>query len=79
MWEQIITTLGPMVLEAIGNKFLSEKEKANVDKKIHTAIMKNFGKFSDTSLDCADFDKTIHGYKFLELIRNYFFIINDKL
>ena len=79
MWGQILLTLAPMVLEAVGNNFISAKKKNNVNRRLGNAISKQFEKFVDTSLDCGDFYRTIQSYKFVEMLRNYFFLVNDGI
>ena len=79
MWGQILLTLAPMVLEALGNNFISTKRKNNVNRRLGNAISKQFEKFADTSLDCGDFYRTIQSYKFVEMLRNYFFLVNDGI
>ena len=63
----------------LGNSFISTKRKNNVNKRLGNAISKQFEKFADTSLDCGDFYRTIQSYKFVEMLRNYFFLVNDGI
>lgn len=79
MWEQILLTLAPMALEALGNNFISTKRKNNLNRRLGNAISKQFEKFADTSLDCGDFYRTIQSYNFVEMLRNYFFLVNDGI
>ena len=79
MWEEIIFALGPSVLDAVGGKFFEIKEKKQVQKRLETIIKKEFKSLKGTTLDCEEFYNIIHCDKFTELMRNYFFMINDGL
>ena len=41
-------------------------------------IEKEFNSFSDTSLDCGTFYNYVKSTRFIELIRNYFFMIKSN-
>ncbi len=79
MWEEIIFALGPSILDAVGGKFFETKEKKQVQKKLESIIKKQFKSLKGTTLDCEEFYNIIHCDKFTEIMRNYFFMINDGL
>ena len=79
MWEEIILALGPSVLEAIGSKLLDSKSKNKVQNKLNEIINKKFEYFADSSLDSDAFYALIKSTRFIEIIRNYFFMVKDGL
>lgn len=79
MWTDIILAFAPAVLEALGTSFFEKRKKDKVQKKLSEIINEQFSQFADSSLDCGDFYSMIQSYKFIEIIRNYFFIINDSM
>lgn len=79
MWLEILLALGPSVLEAIGTKLLDIKTKAKVKKELDKIVKEQFECFVGTSLDCESFYEFIESTHFIEIIRNYFFIIKDGL
>lgn len=79
MWLEILLALGPSVLEAIGTKLLDIKTKAKVKKELDKIVKEQFKCFVGTSLDCESFYEFIESTHFIEIVRNYFFIIKDGL
>ena len=79
MWADIILAFAPSVLEALGTSFFDKNRRDKVQNKILEIIDEQFSQFADSSLDCGDFYRVIQSYKFTEIIRNYFFMINDGL
>ncbi len=78
MCGEIILALGPSVLEAIGAKFLDHKSKTKVQNKLNEIINKQFESFADSSLDNDAFYNLIKSTRFIEIIRNYFFMVKDN-
>ena len=78
MWGEIILALGPSVLEAIGSKLLDRKNKVKVQNKLNDIISKQFECFADSSLDTDDFYTLVKSIRFIEIIRNYFFMVRDN-
>lgn len=78
MWGEIILALGPSVLEAIGTKLLDYKSKTKVQNKLNEIINKQFEGFADSSLDSDAFYNLIKSTRFIEIIRNYFFMVKDN-
>lgn len=78
MWRDIILALGPSVLEAIGSKLLDRKNKTKVQNKLNDIIHHQFESFADSSLDSDAFYTLIKSTRFIEIIRNYFFMVRDN-
>ena len=78
MWGEIILALGPSVLEAIGSKLLDRKNKVKVQNKLNDIVSKQFDCFADSSLDSDSFYTLIKSTRFVEIIRNYFFMVRDN-
>ena len=79
MWEKIVLALGPTVLEAMGSKLLDYKSKIKVHNKLNEIVNKQFKSFADSSLDSNGFYTLIKSTRFIEIIRNYFFMVRDNL
>jgi len=77
MWKDIVLALGPAVLEAIGSKMLDHKSKTKVQNKLNDIINKQFECFIDSSLDNNTFYTLINSARFIEIIRNYFFMVKE--
>lgn len=78
MWGEIMLALGPTILEAIGAKVLDQKNKIKAQNQINDAIEEQFRVFENTSLACEAFHSFINSSSFVELLRNYFFMIKDN-
>lgn len=78
MWKDIILALGPSVLEAIGSKLLDHKSKTKVQNKLNEIINKQFDCFADSSLDSNAFYTLVNSTRFIEIIRNYFFLVRGN-
>lgn len=79
MWGEILLALGPTVLEAVGTKLLDSKTKAKVQNKLNEIVNRQFESFADSSLDSNEFYSLIKSTRFVEIIRNYFFMVRDNL
>lgn len=79
MWLDILLSFGTSVLEAIGSKFLDGKAKAKVTKELRKTINNQFKLFENTSLNNESFHTLIKSPRFIEMMRNYFFMVNDNL
>lgn len=77
MWETILLSFGPSVLEALGTKFADFREKEKLNNKLCGLIKEKFKEFENTSLNCDEFESVIKEENFIEILRNYFFIVND--
>lgn len=78
MWEEFALTLIPSNLEAIGTKLISNKNKIKMQNELSTIVGKQFDSFADSSLDSDTFFLLIKSTHFVEIIRNYFFMVNDR-
>ncbi|MBE7065134.1 MAG: hypothetical protein E7384_04905 [Ruminococcaceae bacterium] len=79
MWEEIALALGTSILEAIGTKLLDHKSKIKVKKQLNKIVDEQFECFSDTSLDSDAFNNLVKSDRFVEIIRNYFFMVRDNI
>jgi len=79
MWAEIVLAFTPTVMEAIGAKILEKKSIGKVQRKLNEIICTQFECFADSSLDTSDFYRLIQSSRFIEIIRNYFFMVRDNL
>lgn len=78
MWGEIILALGSSVLEAIGAKLLERKSKNKVQNRLNEIVKEQFECFADSSLDSNDFYTLVKSIRFIEIVRNYFFMVRDN-
>lgn len=79
MWGEIALSLTPSILEAIGTKLLDYKNKTKAQNRLNEIVSKEFEEFADTSLDSDAFNMFVKSSLFIELMRNYFFMVKDAL
>lgn len=78
MWGDIIISIFTSIGEAVFSNRLEHYKKKKFDKKLEEIIAEQLTVFSDTSLDCTEFFNLINNYVFTEMLRNYFFAINES-
>lgn len=79
MWLDILLSLGTSVLEAIGTKLLDYKTRIKVKNELNKIVNEQFKCFEDTSLNIEPFHILIKSTRFIEIMRNYFFMVKDNL
>ncbi len=79
MWGDILLSLTTSVGEAICTNFIEKVEIEKYNMRLNRLIEEQFLEFADTSLDCNDFGRIIKGHIFIEMLRNYFCSIKDRL
>ena len=78
MWGDIALTVASSVSEAVCIHMLDERKRKRFNNRIKTSITSTFNDFENSSLDCGNFYRLTQSIRFVELIRNMFFSINDK-
>lgn len=79
MWKDILISLAMSISEAIFVDKIEKNKAKKIEGKLNEYILKEFNEFSDTSLDCDDFARVIKSRSFVEMLRNYFFAINENI
>lgn len=79
MWGDIILSIVTSVGEAACTSYIEKKKLGQFNGKIEKSVSELFDEFADTSLDSNDFGGMISNITFIEMLRNYFCTLNDRL
>lgn len=77
MWESIVSNIVSSIGVSLCTNYMNQQHREEFEQRLARIVNDSFTQYADTSLDRNEFALFVRSVPFMEMLRNYFFLLSS--